>query len=242
MFDSALNRGVAPRRFVTGAVISVFGHAAVLTLALMVHPPAAVVEQVTTVIPWPQVPRFTPGGPPGPAGAGATASAGPTRARRRPELKAPAAIPPKIETFAPPDETITGKVVGDTTDPEDTGGGPAGPGLGAGSGDGTGGGTGNGPPSFNRSGGMTRPILLESGREPDYTPEALEAHVQGLMTVECVVTLEGRLQQCRAIHPLPYMERAVVDALMTRRYMPATLHGRPLAVRYVFQVKLVMPK
>ena len=52
----------------------------------------------------------------------------------------------------------------------------------------------------------------------------------------------GRVEQCQALHALPYMERAVVGALMTRRYAPATLSGKPLAVRYVFHVKLVMPR
>jgi protein TonB len=88
---------------------------------------------------------------------------------------------------------------------------------------------------------MTRPFLVDRGRDPAYTPDALENHVEGLMSVQCVVTLEGRLEHCRVIRPLPYMERAVVEALMTRRYTPATLNGRPLAVRYTFHVQLSMP-
>ena len=90
--------------------------------------------------------------------------------------------------------------------------------------------------------GMIPPLLLERGREPELTREALEAHVEGLMTVQCVVTIAGRLEHCQVIRSLPHMERAVVEALMTRRYTPATLDGRPLPVRYVFHVKLVMPR
>lgn len=237
MFDSVLDRGVAPRRrLATGAVISVFGHAAVLTLALLVRPPA-VVEEVTKTFPTVIIPAFKPA--PAPAlkgGGGAPAHPGPARASRpRRELLAPAALPDKIdlETFAPPDETA---VVGERIGPDTSRGAP---GVPDGVPDGT---CVGGPCPFNELGGMTRPKLIERGRDPDYTPEALEAHVQGLMTVECVVTLEGRLEQCQALRPLPYMERAVVEALMTRRYSPATLNGRPLAVRYVFHVKLVMPQ
>jgi protein TonB len=87
---------------------------------------------------------------------------------------------------------------------------------------------------------MTRPVQVE-GRDPVYTREALEARIQGLMIVKCVITIEGRLENCRIIKPLPHMEKAVLDALSTRRYKPVTYQGRPVAVDYVFNIKLVMP-
>ena len=85
------------------------------------------------------------------------------------------------------------------------------------------------------------PVLLDRGREPDYTRDALEARVEGQMVVQCVVTLEGRLERCQIIQSLPYMERAVLDALATRRYAPATVAGMPLPVLYGFKVRLVLP-
>ncbi|HEY8210633.1 MAG TPA: energy transducer TonB [Myxococcaceae bacterium] len=248
MFDSVLDRGVAPRRrLATGAVISVLGHAAVLSGLLLIRPPATVVEEPPKVITWPVVlPMFTAAPAPGPVGGGgARAHAGPPRAQKRRELLAPAVVPkppPDIKTVAPPDETPP--PIGGRIGPPDNTPDPKGPG------DGEGGG-GGGPPGSGGTcvggacdfeTGMTRPILIERGRDPAFTPEALEAHVEGVMTVQCVVTLAGRLEQCQVIRPLPYMERSVVDALRTRRYDPATLNGRPLAVRYVFHIKLVMPR
>ena len=242
MFDSVLDRGVAPRRrLATGAVVSVFGHTAVLTLALLVRPPAAV-EEVADAFPTVIIPTFRPAAAPGPrGGGGAPAHAGPARASHpRRELPAPAAIRKSVdlETFSPPDETEGGRIgpVDPSPGIDPPGDGKGGGGEGEGEGEGS---CYNGRCDIE---GMTPPFLLERGREPDYTLEALEAHVQGLMTIQCVLTLEGRLQQCRVIRPQPYMDRAVVEALMTRRYTPATLHGRALAVRYTVQVKLVMPR
>lgn len=88
--------------------------------------------------------------------------------------------------------------------------------------------------------GMSRPEQIE-GRDPIYSREALEAHVQGLMIVKCVITTEGRLENCRIIKPLPFMDKAVLDALSTRRYKPVTYQGKPVTVDYVFNIRLVMP-
>ncbi len=89
--------------------------------------------------------------------------------------------------------------------------------------------------------GMTPPEQL-SGRDPEYTRPALEARVEGTMVVRCVVTVEGRVQNCRPVKSLPYMDDAVIEALLSRKYRPATYQGRPIAVDYVFTVRLVLPK
>jgi protein TonB len=238
MFDSVLDRGVAPRRRIaTGAAVSVLGHAALLSVALVVRPPAPVEEEPKVV--FPPVRLFVPDAPKGmPNGGGARAkTAGATRQRR--EVLAPAAIPkdfPKIDTFAPPDEPIEGKVIGTPADPDEGSGTEEGP-LGVPDGDPAG-----RRGDFRAGSGMTAPVLLDQGRTPTYTPEALEAHVEGSMTVRCLVTLEGRLRECQALNPVPYMERAVVEALMTRRYSPARDHGAPVEVFYTFRVKLEMPR
>ncbi len=89
--------------------------------------------------------------------------------------------------------------------------------------------------------GMTRPERL-AGPIPQYTREALEAHVQGLMIVKCVITIEGKVEKCRIIKPLPHMEQAVLDALYATRYKPVTFQGRPVQVDYTFNIKLSLPR
>ncbi len=88
--------------------------------------------------------------------------------------------------------------------------------------------------------GMEPPRRL-SGRDPVYTPEAVAARVQGVALVECVVTIEGSLTDCRLLRPVPHMEQAILESMATRRYTPVLREGQPVAVSYVFEVDLVLP-
>jgi periplasmic protein TonB len=88
--------------------------------------------------------------------------------------------------------------------------------------------------------GMTR-TEQTSGEPPKYTREALAAHVQGTMLVKCVITVAGILENCRIIKAVPHMDKAVLDALSTWRYKPVHFQGRPVAVDYLIQIKLVIP-
>jgi len=88
---------------------------------------------------------------------------------------------------------------------------------------------------------MSRPQIMNRGKPLQYTPEALRARVEGLMIVKCVIAVSGKLQNCRFIKSLPYMERAVLDALASRTYKPLTMDGKPVPVDYVFEVKLKLP-
>lgn len=88
---------------------------------------------------------------------------------------------------------------------------------------------------------MKRPVSV-SGPDPGYTKKALEREVEGLMIVKCVVTLEGRVQNCQVLKSLPFMDAAVVSALERRRYKPATLNGTPIEVDYVFRLNLRLPR
>jgi protein TonB len=87
---------------------------------------------------------------------------------------------------------------------------------------------------------MSQPEKL-GGPDPQYTAKALEREVQGTMIVRCVVTVEGRVFGCRVLKSLPFMDRAVVEALERRRYKPATLGGLPIEVNYNFKITMRLP-
>jgi protein TonB len=88
---------------------------------------------------------------------------------------------------------------------------------------------------------MTHPEFV-SGPAPQYTERAIEREVQGTVMVKCVVTVEGRVHDCRVLKSLPFMDRAVIDALERRRYKPATLGGRAVEVNYNFKITLRLPE
>jgi serine/threonine-protein kinase len=97
------------------------------------------------------------------------------------------------------------------------------------------------PTVMSFSGGMTRPMLL-SGRDPLYTAQAREAKVEGTMVARCTITTGGAVTNCRILKTLPHMDKSVLDALYSRRYTPVMWEGKPIAVNYVFNIRLVMPK
>lgn len=88
--------------------------------------------------------------------------------------------------------------------------------------------------------GMTRPSPIGAD-EIQYTREAREARVEGLMIVKCVITTEGTLQNCRVIKGLPMMDKPVLDALGRHRGSPVTFQGHPVSVDYTFNIRLKMP-
>jgi hypothetical protein len=84
---------------------------------------------------------------------------------------------------------------------------------------------------------MTRPTLL-SGSELVTPREALVAGVSGTVIAKCTITTEGALRNCRIIKGLPYLDKAMLDMLATRRYSPVLYQGKPVSVEYVFNLKV----
>ena len=80
------------------------------------------------------------------------------------------------------------------------------------------------------------------GKDIVSTREALAAKVEGTMVVKCTITKKGQVENCRVIKGLPHMNEAVVQALEARVYKPIQLQGKPVAVDYVFNIRLVAPR
>lgn len=89
--------------------------------------------------------------------------------------------------------------------------------------------------------GMTPPVPL-SGQPIVYTPQARAARVEGTLIARCVITVEGRVRECRILKGLPHMDEAVLDALYSRRYRPVTFQGRPVSVSYTVTLNLRLPR
>jgi len=88
---------------------------------------------------------------------------------------------------------------------------------------------------------MTAPSMI-SGPAPEYTQEALDRGIEGTMSVRCIVTVAGQVQNCKVLKGLPYMDSAVLRALQSRKYKPATAEGRPVDVYYTFTIRLKLPQ
>jgi protein TonB len=96
-----------------------------------------------------------------------------------------------------------------------------------------------GPVEFTDA--MTPPKII-SGPEPQYTDQAIEHEVEGLMVVKCVVSLTGQVHGCRVLKSLPFMDRAMIETLQSRRYSPAMFQGKAIEVDYTFKIRLALPR
>lgn len=238
MFDSALGRGDGPRtQFGKAAAISAAIHAAIsvalIWMAATHHPDTKQVRDVIFV-------RAV-----GTRARPETVTTKPAEAQRRPRPRKHKTVvqpsrpdvPPPVAAVEPtPEATDSSEPsLGDPSDSDPTHTSGAGPMTGADI---------SGPPGGEmpvfEAGKMTAPRMID-GAPIEYPTPALQAHVEGTMIVQCVITTAGSVEQCRTIKPLPYMEDAVLKALTSRRYTPVLVDGSPVAVKYVFQIRMVLP-
>jgi len=112
-----------------------------------------------------------------------------------------------------------------------------GPGTGSGIGPGTGGGFGGG---VMRSGsGVVDPTVIRLV-EPQYTPEAMRARIQGVVELEAVVGTDGVITQVRVARSLDRTFGLDEVAIRTARqwlFRPGTLQGKPVPVLVTIEMR-----
>jgi protein TonB len=234
MFDSVLRPDTLPkRRFGTGGILGILVYAGFAAFAVWAQANAKKVDkqdvQVTFVKPPPPPP------PPPPA-------ATPRQARPKPKQNQPQTVlsqaivaPTQVPQEKPPEQEPAenmGPGVEGGVEGGEVGGVPGG--IVGGVVDSS-----NVRMEFDER--MTQPTVI-GGPEIQYTEKAIEREVQGTMIVRCVVTTDGHVHDCRVLKSLPFMDRAVIDALEKRRYKPATLGGRAVEVNYNFKITLRLPE
>jgi protein TonB len=240
MFDSVIHPGTAKRSsWGSGTVIAIIVHGSALALAMYLskHPPKLPKAEIALTF-FKSPPPPPPPPPP------------PKKSKPEPKVERKP-VPRKPDTIVAPKELPKEKPPEAEPEKEDEGveggveGGVAGGVVGGVIG-GVVGGIGNAPPppqqgpvEFNDT--MTPPAKL-SGPDPEYTQKALDHEVQGLMRVKCIVTTDGVVRNCHVVQSLPFMDRAVLDALERRRYKPAMFQGKPIDVNYTFNIRLNLPR
>jgi periplasmic protein TonB len=261
MFDTVLGRGQVPnRRLGAGLVLALVVHALLLAVALWVSSqPVALAEAKAPEVLFYAAPPPPPPPPPPRSSGIQKARVEQVEQKRKPVKKPDTVVkarelPPEQPTETEPeaDPEMEAEAEDETEVVEGVVGGVAGGVIGGVIGGvhggvvgGVIGGTLGGQLGGQRGGevlpfgeGMTRPQRL-SGRDPVQTREAREARIEGRMLVKCVITIEGTLESCRIIKPLPHMEEAVLSALRTWRMSPVYYQGRPVSVDYVIPIRVV---
>jgi periplasmic protein TonB len=235
MFDSVVRQHQLPRsRFGVGFLFAVLAHASVVALAYWRTTHRLQADHGPVEVALVRQPAPPPPPPPPPAAHHKVTQR--VKPHPRPVIQqiiAPTQVTEAKPPEAPPD-------MPDEEEGEEGGveGGVVG-GVKGGVVGGVVGGTGTARLEFNDT--MTPPAK-SSGPDPEYTRQAIDHEVEGLMLVKCVVTVDGAVKDCRVVRGLPFMDRAVVEALERRRYHPALLYGKPVEVEYTFKIRLALPR
>jgi protein TonB len=232
MFDVVRGRTSGPTRLGPALVLAISAHALLLAGALLLSHPAPRPRPEPPIPGWPTV--STRAGRPS-APAGPSAPAVPPKAHRppvprRPPEQHPLARRPEPSPAPAPDP---GASAGDS------------PGTGAGQGSGdVGEAPGCATPPCGAGAGLysedvvaEMPVLL-SGPEVQLSPEARRAGAEGTVRLRCVIAASGAVESCEVLEGRSLAEAGVLAALEARRYRPAQLDGRPVAVRHLFTVRV----
>ena len=106
----------------------------------------------------------------------------------------------------------------------------AGPGKGPGAGNGDDGGTGDGP---FRIGNGVLPPRIRRQVDPQYSPDAMRAKIQGVVLLSAVVQRDGRVTDIRVIRSLDQtfgLDMKAIEAARKWEFFPGTRFGEPVAV------------
>jgi protein TonB len=77
--------------------------------------------------------------------------------------------------------------------------------------------------------GMTAPVKVVDAA-PVYPAIARTARVQGVVILEAVLDVEGRVDSVRVLRSIALLDQSAVDAVKRWRFTPALLNGQPVSV------------
>lgn len=115
-----------------------------------------------------------------------------------------------------------------------------GSGVGSGFGSGTGGGTGGGV--YHPGNDVTSPIVLNQVK-PQYTLEAMQVRIQGIVRVECIVRPNGLCSDIRVVQSLDSdlgLDREAVKATQQWRFKPGMRLGQPVPVLIMIEFSFIL--
>jgi len=74
-----------------------------------------------------------------------------------------------------------------------------------------------------------------------YPPQATAHRVTGTLSVRCVLTEQGLVQDCQTLKSLPGFDSWVIGKLESASFAPATYGGTPVRISYIFNFRFDIP-
>ena len=89
---------------------------------------------------------------------------------------------------------------------------------------------------------LTTPPKVIHQTEPEYTKEALDAKIQGTITLSAVVDVDGVASEIRLVQTLGKgLDEKAVDCLKQWRFYPATSYGKAFPAQVTIEVHFRLP-
>jgi protein TonB len=86
---------------------------------------------------------------------------------------------------------------------------------------------------------VVEPVRLSAGVKlptrikdvpPVYPEIARKARVQGVVILEAIIGVDGKVQQAHVLRSVPLLDQAALNAVQSWEYTPTLLSGRPIAI------------
>jgi len=91
-----------------------------------------------------------------------------------------------------------------------------------------------------RVGGDVKPPTKVTDVKAVYPPMAQSAKVQGVVILETVIGVDGRVDQLRVLRSIPLLDQAAIDAVKEWEFEPSTLNGVPVPVIVTVSVSFTL--
>jgi TonB family protein len=75
---------------------------------------------------------------------------------------------------------------------------------------------------------------------PVYPDVARQARVEGQITLDCVISGEGRITDVRILRGVPLLDQAAIDAVEQWVYAPTLVEGRPVPVAMIITISFTL--
>jgi protein TonB len=79
-------------------------------------------------------------------------------------------------------------------------------------------------------GGEVKPPVLVRRVEPRYPPLAIQTRTQGVVQIECVIGVDGRVSNMQVVSGPALLIQAAMNAVREWRYRPTMLNDDPVEV------------
>ena len=98
------------------------------------------------------------------------------------------------------------------------------------------------PAGTVRVGGNIKAPVQVSKVAPVYPAIAQSARVQGIVILEALIGVDGRVNDARVLRSVPLLDQAALDSVKQWQYAPTLLNGVPVPVAMTVTVSFTLPE